>query len=156
MISRRIEADGGLESVLVLRMLAAHAVPGLEAVDEAAARYERVIEGPDGPYLISVVVDDRGVVLRSADLDPAEQARTDVLVRRWFDLDGDLGPVNRGWAPIRCWRRWSPLDPIASPRPPDAVRGRDRHGARATGLGRRGPNVRRPALAAYGRRGPAA
>ena len=95
MIIRRIEATGGLESVIVLRMLAAHAVPGLEVVDEPAGRYERVIEGPEGPYLMSIVIDDRGVQIASADLSPAEQARTDVLVRRWFDLDSDLGPVNR-------------------------------------------------------------
>ena len=31
----------------------------------------------------------------SADLDPAEQVRTDRLIRRWFDLDSDLGPVNQ-------------------------------------------------------------
>ena len=94
-IGRRIEANGGLESGIVLRMLAAHAVPGLEVVDEPAGRYERVIEGPDGPYLMSIVINDRGVEISSADVNPAEQARLDVLVRRWFDLDGDLGPVNR-------------------------------------------------------------
>ena len=69
--------------------------PGLEVVDESAGRYERLIEGPDGPYLMSIEIDDRGVQIASADLDPAEQARDGRLVRRWFDLDSDLGPVNQ-------------------------------------------------------------
>ena len=95
MTSWRIEATGGLEPVIVLRMLAAHAVLGLEVVDEPAGRYERVIEGTDGPYLMSMVIDDRGVLIRSTDEHPAQPARLDLLVRRWFDLDSDLGPVNR-------------------------------------------------------------
>ena len=111
MISRRIEATGGLESVIVLRMLAAHAVPGMEVVDELAGRYQRVIEGPDGPYLISIVIDDRGVLITGMDDNPAEQARMDLLVRRWFDLDSDLGPVNR------CLSTDPLLAPLVAARP---------------------------------------
>ena len=111
MISRRIEAAGGLEAVIVLRMLAAHAVPGMEVVDQPAGRYERVVEGPDGPYLIRIVIDDRGLLIASTNDDPAEQARMDLLVRRWFDLDSDLGPVNR------CLSTDPLLAPLVATRP---------------------------------------
>ncbi len=76
-------------------MLASHAVPGIEAIDQATGRYTRVVEGPRHPYLVDLTFDDGGLTIDSHDDEPDEQRRLDALVRHWFDLDSDLDPVNR-------------------------------------------------------------
>jgi 3-methyladenine DNA glycosylase/8-oxoguanine DNA glycosylase len=91
MTTWRIAANGRLEPDLVLRMLANHAVPGVEVADPAIGRHLRLINTAAGPTPVSLRLDDRGVEveLHDRDLRPEVDAR----VRRWFDLGADLETV---------------------------------------------------------------
>ncbi len=93
----RLAARGLFAPDLVLRMLAAHAIPGVEEVDPAAALYRRVLTLPSGPTLITLAFDESGVRIAApaAERPTAESAVVEARVRRWFDLDADLGAVER-------------------------------------------------------------
>lgn len=82
--------------------LVAHAVPGLERVEPSTGTYERLVSTPGGPRLLRAVFDrDRVSVAIAtagsgrppADITPAEVATVQLRVRRWLDLETDLGAV---------------------------------------------------------------
>lgn len=88
----RIGAAGPLEPDLVLRMLANHAIPGVERTDPALSRHTRLIMTSRGAVAVTLGVDGSGVDVELAehDLRPEVDAR----VRRWLDLDADLAAVH--------------------------------------------------------------
>lgn len=86
---RELSAVGGLEVAPVLATLAAHAVPGSEVVD-GTGTYRRLLEVSGTPTAVTVQIHPGGVRLQA----PA-RALPEVtgLVRWWFDLDTDPGPI---------------------------------------------------------------
>lgn len=90
-----IAAAEPLEADVVLAMLAAHAVPGVESCDQAAGQHRRLLSLRSGPAAVSVGVERAGVRVEIDSTEPAVRAQVDARVRRWFDLDADLGPVRR-------------------------------------------------------------
>lgn len=96
----RLEAAGGLDADAVLGSLAAHTVPGAEVTHVANRTHSRLISGPLGARRLTLRFDEGGIDLElqtqgttsNADDPGALLALTD-LVRAWFDLDSDLGPI---------------------------------------------------------------
>jgi AraC family transcriptional regulator of adaptative response / DNA-3-methyladenine glycosylase II len=93
MITWRIPVDGRFEADLVLRMLANHAVPGVEVADPAAGRHRRLINTAAGPTPVSLRLNQAGVEVAVHDHDL--RSEVDERVRRWFDLDADLEGVHQ-------------------------------------------------------------
>jgi AraC family transcriptional regulator of adaptative response / DNA-3-methyladenine glycosylase II len=90
--SWRSEAIGPLEPDLLLRMLTNHAIPGVEVADPDAGHHRRLINTTSGSIPVSLCLDHQGVVV---EIDDHElQPEVDARVRRWFDLDADLGAVH--------------------------------------------------------------
>ena len=79
------------------RSLAAHAVPGLEFVEDTAAgaALTRLLSSPDGPVLATVEFGSaEGVAVRFDGGAPAGDASCLGLVRRWLDLEADTSAVD--------------------------------------------------------------
>ena len=72
-----------------LASMAAHAVPGMEAVDVAAGTVERLVRTDGDPVPVRVRLAPDLVVVQSDD------ARVEGRVRRWLGLDVDLADVER-------------------------------------------------------------
>jgi AraC family transcriptional regulator, regulatory protein of adaptative response / DNA-3-methyladenine glycosylase II len=88
-ISLRLPARAPFDGAGLLRFLAAHAVPGLEAGDDDV--FERMVRLPHGSGHVSVQLDAGGAgICCSAKLDSVADVATLVArVRRLFDLDAD-------------------------------------------------------------------
>ena len=134
-------ANGGLDAVVVPRMLTAHAVPGVERLDPDG-RYARLVPTSAGPTPVRLRIDDDGVTVEAPDA--ADRAELDALIRRWFDLDTDLAEVNATLSrdPLLAdlIDRHPRLRPLGQPDRYEAAIGSR---ARSAGLGRRGPDLRR-------------
>ncbi|KAE8764242.1 DNA-3-methyladenine glycosylase family protein [Georgenia thermotolerans] len=76
----------------VLAALAAHAVPGVELADPAAARHTRSVPAPHGPAVVAVHLTAEHVDA-TVHAHPADEAAVVALVRRWLDLDADPAAV---------------------------------------------------------------
>lgn len=96
----------------LLRTIAAHAVPGLEACDVAARRHSRVVRG--GELVVTVEWDAPGALTLSATGHSGPVLVDDALValvRRWLDLDRDAGAADAHL------RRSALLAPLVTARP---------------------------------------
>ena len=81
------------DSEVALAVLSAHTIPGSESTDLSAGTHTRLIPTPSGPVAVTIrFAVDRVLVRTAADADPAAIAP---VVRRWLDLDADLGEVRR-------------------------------------------------------------
>ena len=95
----RLDAPDGLDPVAILGSLAAHNVPGAEWTDAATFSHSRLVRGPRGLLAVTLQFDRAGIDLEVAidDSDPSERAaefrEITEIVRRWFDLEADLGPI---------------------------------------------------------------
>jgi 3-methyladenine DNA glycosylase/8-oxoguanine DNA glycosylase len=89
----RIESCGPLEATLVIRMLAAHGIPGVERTEPTAHRHTRLLPTSAGPCPVTVTVDEQGVDVEGAVDDARTRSEIDGRVRQWFDLDAELTPV---------------------------------------------------------------
>ncbi|HEU0257563.1 MAG TPA: AlkA N-terminal domain-containing protein [Microbacteriaceae bacterium] len=86
----RLAANGPFAAHAALAAMAVHAVPGLERVDVGAGLVERMLCFSHGPGLVRMQVSDSGVTVEApAAVLPEAAAR----VRRYFDLETDLGQV---------------------------------------------------------------
>jgi AraC family transcriptional regulator, regulatory protein of adaptative response / DNA-3-methyladenine glycosylase II len=77
----------------LLAALAAHAVPGLESVDNAAGTCTRLFASPAGPVLGTVSLGPAGTNLELETRDGAAASAVTAAVRRWLDLDLDPSAV---------------------------------------------------------------
>lgn len=113
----RLDAPDGLDPVAILGSLAAHNVPGAEWTDAATFSHSRLVRGPRGPRAVTLQFDRAGIDLEVAidDSDPSERAaefrEITEIVRRWFDLEADLGPIREALG------RDSLLAPLVAARP---------------------------------------
>ncbi|MGJ6980973.1 DNA-3-methyladenine glycosylase family protein [Aestuariimicrobium soli] len=83
----RIESVGTFDHRSALETLAAHSIAGIDRVDVAAGRLERLVELDGRPHPITVTLDAAGATL----VGPAELARR---VADWFDLAVDPTPAD--------------------------------------------------------------
>lgn len=93
----RLPFTGSYDWPLALRMMAAHAVPGVERPDPAAGSLARVLPGQLGPLAVTVrahrdhvSVHADGGQVPVTDVDAVEVGRR---ARHWLDLDLDPAPV---------------------------------------------------------------
>lgn len=105
MIRLHLKANGALEPAPVRATLAAHAVPGGQRFRPATGEYTRLASSGRTVRAITVRPIGDGVVMETDAEDPDEAAALAALVRFWFDLDADLGPVVTHLA----------LDPLLAP-----------------------------------------
>ncbi|HET8601127.1 MAG TPA: AlkA N-terminal domain-containing protein [Segeticoccus sp.] len=93
-----VELPEPLESRSVLGVLAAHAVPGIEQVDPVTGTVRRFVTLAGRPVLLTLTLGappgrHGGPARVLIEVEPAARDEAVVLVRRWLDLDRDLGPV---------------------------------------------------------------
>jgi 3-methyladenine DNA glycosylase/8-oxoguanine DNA glycosylase len=89
----RIEARGSLEPTLVIRMLAAHGIPGVERTEPTEHRHTRLLRTSAGPRPVTVTADEEGVDIEGPFQDAGTRGEIGRRVRQWFDLDAELAPV---------------------------------------------------------------
>lgn len=89
-----LKANGAFEPGPVLATLSAHTVPGGQRYRPETGEYTRLLRLQDGIRIVTARPVADGIVLRSDSGDPPERGPLADLVRFWFDLDADLGPVN--------------------------------------------------------------
>lgn len=89
----RIESRGPLEASLIIRMLAAHGIPGVERTEPTARRHTRLLPTSAGPLPVTVTVGEDGVDVEGAFDDADARTEIDQRIRQWFDLDAELSPV---------------------------------------------------------------
>lgn len=151
----RLSAPGGIDVGSAVATLAAHTIPGAQSVDDAGThRRALVLDGH--PVPVEVRLAGPTVEVRAGTASPTLLAEVRRVVRFWFDLDRDLGPVNDHLArdpDLAALVRRRPA--LRTTRIPDgfeaavmAVLGQQVSLARARALGGR-------LVAAYGRPGPA-
>lgn len=95
MSTLRIEAAGDFDHHAALGTLAAHRIKGLERVDTGSGRVHRFLEIGDAAHLVHLRFDAAGIHVRTDTTEAGVLALIRGRIRRWFDLDTDLGPVNR-------------------------------------------------------------
>ncbi|WP_372698390.1 DNA-3-methyladenine glycosylase [Arthrobacter sp. JSM 101049] len=90
----RIPANGRLDPQLALSILAAHAIPDVD--ERVGAEHRRPILVAGRPRVLGLRFTEEAVLVRpvAGPLAPRDEADVVALIRRWFDLDLDLGPVN--------------------------------------------------------------
>lgn len=90
----RVPAHGGVDPKLSLAVLAAHAVPGIDA--RVGDEHRRPIRIGSGTMVVGLGFTDDAVLLRRVDapLAPRDVSELSALIRRWFCLELDLEPIN--------------------------------------------------------------
>ncbi|UVY82815.1 3-methyladenine DNA glycosylase [Brachybacterium sp. NBEC-018] len=72
----------------------AHTITGLDHLDPSHGAQTRLLTGPAGPVPVTLTPRADGIALRTPAEDPAVLADLQAQVRRWFDLDADLAPID--------------------------------------------------------------
>ncbi len=95
MTTVRFDSRGPFNHAAALAMLAAHAVPGVEEVDDST--YRRVLPVAGAQSVATIDLDDGGISVTVPATSDGIDALTP-LIRRWFDLDTDCTEVDRALA----------------------------------------------------------
>lgn len=91
---RLLPATGGLDAPALMGLFAAHAIPGVDAVDVRDATLTRAVRLTSGHRAVTVAVEPAGVRVFSPGLSGSDRTELGAVVRAWLDLDTDLAPVN--------------------------------------------------------------
>jgi 3-methyladenine DNA glycosylase/8-oxoguanine DNA glycosylase len=93
-VAVRLDSNGPLDVATILSTLVSHEVPGLTETSLSEKTHRRIIELDDGPLELGLSFDSSGVTIDpSGTVDEAEGLER--LVRHWFDLDAEIGEINR-------------------------------------------------------------
>lgn len=89
-----LPANGALDPQLCLAMLAAHAIPGID--ERTGTEHRRPVRLGGRVVTLGLRFTDDAVLVRpvGAPIAADDAPALVVLIRRWFGLDEDLGPVN--------------------------------------------------------------
>jgi len=92
-----LSPNGILEAGPMAAILANHAIPGCEVVDQSGRSHTRLLPTPGGPRRVTVTIRPDDVELTAGTDDDAEFAHLVRATRTWLDLDTEVAAVARAF-----------------------------------------------------------